>query len=171
VRQTNLSKEALDLLKYWKGFIAKKEVPSWDEYWLSKTFEFQKRSKDAQTECGAVIVSKDNELLSVGYNSFARDVDDGVLPNLRPEKYTWMIHAEHNAILNCARCGTPTKGATIYVTGHPCIFCLQYIYQVGIDRIVYGGNKTNMQESEDMKIRTEIFKHLIKDKVEFVCLS
>lgn len=167
-----LSEDAQDLVNKWaKEFTQGYEVDDWDHYWLGLTHHIKKRSKDAQTQCGAIITSKQNEILSVGYNSFARGLPDFVMPNLRPEKYTWMIHAEHNAILNCARCGISTKGATIYVTGHPCIFCLQYIYQAGINRIVYGDNKTHMQQTDEMKVKTEVFRFLINDKVEFVYLG
>ena len=90
-------------------------------------FDVSKRSCDGQSQCGCVLTTKTHEILATGYNGFMRDIDDTRLPNLRPEKYPWMIHAEHNAILSCARQGKSTLGATAYVTGEPCIYCLQYL--------------------------------------------
>jgi dCMP deaminase len=123
------------------------------------------RSNDAQTKCGAVIVGKNNEILSTGYNGTIRNIDDNILPNLRPDKYMWMIHAEHNAILNCARNGIKLDGTTIYVTGPPCIYCLQYIYQVGISKIIHGSILTKGKYEEN-NVEKEIFFALTKDKLK-----
>jgi dCMP deaminase len=110
---------------------------SWDHIFLLEAHLWSSRSSDVQTQCGCVLVSPDHTVLSTGYNGFIRDIDDTALPNLRPFKYDFMIHAEHNAILNCARNGTTTVGATAYITGSPCNWCLQYMWQAGIVRIVY----------------------------------
>jgi dCMP deaminase len=108
----------------------------WDITFLRQAIESASRSHDAETKCGCVLV-RDNTILSGGYNGFIRGIDDTILPNKRPHKYPYMIHAEHNAILNCARNGVSTLGATAYVTTKPCFPCFQYLWQVGVCRIVY----------------------------------
>lgn len=47
------------------------------------------------------------------------------------------IHAEMNAILQCAKFGVPTEGAEIYVTHFPCLQCTKMILQAGIRKIHY----------------------------------
>ncbi|MEM5199359.1 deaminase, partial [Enterococcus faecium] len=47
------------------------------------------------------------------------------------------IHAEMNAILQCAKFGVPTEGAEIYVTHFPCLQCTKMILQAGIKKIYY----------------------------------
>ena len=42
-----------------------------------------------------------------------------------------------NALLQCARHGRATDGATIYVTHYPCLNCMKSILQAGIKRVVY----------------------------------
>jgi len=111
---------------------------NWTEYFLNIAEQVKLKSKDQSTQIGAVIVGIDNEVLSTGYNSFPRDLDDS-LPERqeRPEKYFWFEHAERNAIYNAARVGIPLKGSSIYLTsGLPCMDCARGIVNSGI-KIVY----------------------------------
>ena len=79
----------------------------------------------------------DNTPVSHGYNGFVRGVDNSQLPDKRPDKYPFMIHAEANAIYNAVRQGKSTQGMRVYVTGRPCASCYQMMHQCGIDEIVY----------------------------------
>ena len=79
---------------------------NWTEYFLNIAETVKLKSKDKRTQIGAVIVGRDNEIVSTGYNSFPRGIDDEVDERqVRPEKYYWIVHAEMNAILNAARIG------------------------------------------------------------------
>ncbi len=163
MKYPDLSKDAKQTIYNWRqNYRVKIDKPSWDEYFLTLAFEIAKRSNDSQTQHGSVIVSSTNEIIASGYNGTIRNIDDKFLPNTRPEKYTWMIHSELNSILSCARQGKSTLGTTIYVTGEPCINCYQLIWQAGIKEIVYGNQQSNMQQSNDSKIKIEIFKFLTK---------
>ena len=92
------------------------------------------KSKDKSTQIGAVIVGVDNEVLSTGYNSFPRGLDDTIDERQeRPEKYFWFEHAERNAIYNAARIGVSLKNSTIYLTsGLPCMDCARGIVNSGV---------------------------------------
>lgn len=48
-----------------------------------------------------------------------------------------VIHAEMDCILECARVGIPTHGATLYITDSPCLRCAQTIVRAGITTVVY----------------------------------
>ena len=87
---------------------------NWIEYFRNIAHQVKLKSKDNNTQIGAVIVGKDNEILSTGYNSFPRGIND-LIPSRqeRPEKYYWFEHAERNAIYNAARIGVSTKGSTM----------------------------------------------------------
>src|SRR5690554_1474621 len=93
--------------------------PSWDEFFLLHAILQSRRSGDAQTKMGCVLV-KDNTILSGGYNGVMRGVIERNIPNVRPSKYPFFIHAEHNSLLNCARNGVSTIGATSYTNERPC---------------------------------------------------
>jgi len=109
----------------------------WNEYFLSIAEQIKVKSKDINTQIGAVIVGSDREILSTGYNSFPRGLDDTKEERQeRPEKYFWMEHAERNAIYNAARVGTPIKDSSIYITsGVPCMDCARGIINSGIKKV------------------------------------
>lgn len=109
----------------------------WVEYFQELAHTIKKKSKDKNTQIGVVIVGEDKEIISTGYNSFPRGINDDVLERQeRPEKYFWFEHAERNAIYNAARIGVSTKGSTMYLScGIPCADCARGIINAGIIRI------------------------------------
>ena len=120
----------------------------WVEYFRNLAHQVKLKSKDENTQIGAVIVGKDKEIVSTGYNSFPRGIDDWKPERQqRPEKYFWFEHAERNAIYNAARIGVSTKGCTMYLTcGMVCADCARAIINAGIVRIFLkrgGGAKSD----------------------------
>lgn len=109
--------------------------PDWDSYLLAIAVLIATRSHDPDTKHGAVVVDADHRILGLGYNGLPRGGDESRYPTSRPDKYPYMVHAELNAILNCAH--HPEDG-TIYVTGCPCTRCMLAIIQAGIARVIYG---------------------------------
>lgn len=132
-------------------------IPSWDEYFMNMVSLVATRSKDPNTQIGAVIVGLNHEIRATGYNSFPRGIRDDVPERLvRPEKYTWIEHAERNAIYNAARVGTPLEGCTIFQQVLPCMDCARAIIQAGIKEVVIVGAKqaeyeNNPKWAEDFK--------------------
>jgi dCMP deaminase len=110
---------------------------NWDEYFLNIAEAVKLKSKDQRTQIGAVIVGKDKEIVTTGFNSFPRGINDHVQERQeRPEKYFWMEHAERNALYNAARIGVSTKGTTMYLTcGIPCTDCAKGIISSGVEAI------------------------------------
>jgi dCMP deaminase len=110
---------------------------NWTEYFLGIAEQVKLKSKDKSTQIGAVIVGIDNEVLSTGYNSFPRGMDDSIQERQeRPEKYFWFEHAERNAIYNAARIGVSLKNSVIYLTsGLPCMDCARGIVNSGIKTV------------------------------------
>lgn len=110
---------------------------NWTEYFLLIAENVKLKSKDNSTQIGAVIVGKNKEILSTGYNSFPRGLNDLLEERQeRPEKYFWFEHAERNAIYNAARVGTPIDESTIYLTsGPPCCDCARGIINAGIKTV------------------------------------
>jgi len=110
---------------------------NWVEYFRNLTHQIKLKSKDERTKIGAIIVGKDKEIVSTGYNSFPRGIDDDKSERQeRPEKYYWFEHGERNAIYNAARIGVSTKGCTMYLScGVPCADCARGIINAGIVRI------------------------------------
>ena len=91
-------------------------------------------SKDPSTKVGSVIVRPDRTVAALGFNGFPRSMPD--LPELlnnRDEKYSRVIHAEMNALLQARE---PVKGYIMYCTLLPCDRCLVHAAQAGIVRFV-----------------------------------
>jgi len=110
---------------------------NWTDYFINIAQAVKLKSKDIKTQIGVVIVGKDNEIVSTGYNSFPRGIVDNIDERQeRPEKYYWMAHAELNSIINAARIGTSTKGCVMYMTcALPCTDCTKAIINAGITEI------------------------------------
>ena len=160
------TKDILDSMNLSKEKI-RKEIRkiSWDHTFLYEAILWSSRSHDAETKCGCVL-ARHSSTIGTGYNGFISEIDDTVLPNVRPFKYPFFLHAEHNAILNCARFGVKTSGATAYITGMPCNDCLQYLWQAGICRIVYTNfSKPRMIENEEFKNNRKILLELMSDRI------
>jgi dCMP deaminase len=111
------------------------------------------RSIDPSTKCGAVLVSKENKVLSTGYNGPLKGSKDDMIPLIRPAKYAHILHAEENCLLAYNGSNQDLEGATMYVTSRPCHKCLRMILQKGIKNIVYGnGNLGVMQDEAEKSI-------------------
>ena len=68
---------------------------SWVQYFRELAHTVKQKSKDESTKIGAVIVGKDKEIVSTGYNSFPRGIKDNIKDRQgRAEKYYWFEHAE-----------------------------------------------------------------------------
>lgn len=130
----------------------------WTEYFLKIAEVVKLKSKDKNTQIGVVLVGSNNEIISTGYNSFPRGIDDNVNERQeRPEKYFWFSHAETNSIINCARIGVSTNGAKMYMTcGIPCADCARGIINAGIKEIWMlgdGSNQLKWEESAERSIK------------------
>ena len=117
---------------------------SWDEYFMGVAMLAAKRSKDPNTQVGACIVSKQNKILSIGYNGFPIGVSDDEFSWAREgspldTKYFYVTHSELNAILNYR--GGSLEDAILYVTLFPCNECAKAIIQCGIRKVVYDSDK------------------------------
>tara|TARA_X000001036_G_scaffold380911_1_gene372628 strand:+ start:168 stop:680 length:513 start_codon:yes stop_codon:yes gene_type:complete len=139
--------ETSDYICSCKDHIKKVTIPAWEEYFMAMAFVASTRSKDSQTKHGCVITDSKNRILGIGYNSFPVDMPDDILPNVRPKKYKWMVHAERNALSNCSI--RPENGIA-YITGKPCIDCAKSMYQEGIRKFVcFDGHGTYLTDEED----------------------
>ena len=118
---------------------------SWDKYFMGVCLLSAKRSKDPRTQVGALIVSKDNKILGLGYNGFPRGISDDEYSwdntgDYIDTKYPYVVHAEVNAVLNST---ANLEGATLYVTLFPCNECAKIIIQSGIKEVVYLSDEKN----------------------------
>jgi len=116
----------------------------WDQFFMAQCFLISTRSTCTRLAVGATIV-RDKRIIAGGYNGSIAGgdhcIDKGcyVIDN----HCVRTIHAEMNAILQCAKFGVPTEGAEIYVTHFPCLQCTKAIIQAGIKGIFYAEDYKN----------------------------
>lgn len=118
-------------------------VLDWDSYFMNMAVLASKKSKDSNTQVGAVLV-KDKKIVGVGYNGFPRGIDDTLFPTSREgvwleTKYPYVVHAEQNALLNTTV--FDVSNSTVYVTLFPCNNCALSLIQKGIKEVVYLSDK------------------------------
>lgn len=124
-----------------------------DKYYIKVAQLCAKNSYAVNLQVGAIIV-KDGQIMSDGFNGtpcgFENKCEvkgiDGTLYTL-----SYVLHAESNAILKCAKYGRPTNGSTLYITHSPCIECAKLIIQAGIIRVVYLENYRKAEGLELLK--------------------
>lgn len=119
----------------------------WDHYFMDIAVVVSSRSNCSRPAKGAVIV-RDRRIISTGYNGTpmgtkncneggcarcAATTDKTSGSNLTE---CTCCHAEENSIVQAAKNGISTDGATIYSTFLPCFWCTKMIINSGIKRVV-----------------------------------
>jgi len=124
--------------------IVKRERIPWDQYFMLQALVISTRSTCNRLSVGATIV-RDKRIIAAGYNGSVSG-DDHCLDAgcyLVDGHCVRTIHAEMNAVLQCAKFGEATDGAEIYVTDFPCLQCTKMLLQAGIRKITYMRNYHN----------------------------
>jgi len=153
---------------------------AWNQYFMAQSHLLALRSTCTRLTVGATIV-RDKRIIAGGYNGSiaggAHCIDEGcyVIDN----HCVRTIHAEMNALLQCAKFGVPTAGAEIYVTHFPCLQCCKSIIQSGIRAVYYAEDYKNhpyaieLFKKSNVKVeQVELDEMIIdlktKEKIEFV---
>lgn len=96
-----------------------------------------KRSHDAETKVGAILVNNSSgAIIATGFNGFVRGAPDDTLPNTRPDKYEYIVHAEQNLICNCAHEGISMSNCSLVCTLSPCKLCMRMLLNCGITKVI-----------------------------------
>jgi len=135
-----------------------RSVPGWDEFYMGLAFWAAARSKDPNTQHGAMIVDVNHRPLGFGYNGAPSRISDKEINWKRPEKYPYIIHAEQNAIDHCGGAYNALNGCTIYVTGLSCPPCMLRIISKGIKRVVFGPQGSAMLDEAAVALVKDLVK-------------
>lgn len=110
----------------------------WGQYFMAQAQLVALRSTCTRLMVGAVIV-RENRIIASGYNGSVADgdhcIDNGCY--MVDGHCVRTVHAEANALLQCAKFGVPTNETTMYVTHFPCLQCTKQIIQAGVKKIIY----------------------------------
>lgn len=110
------------------------------------------RSHDAQTKVGAILVNnKSGAILATGFNGFIKGANDEILPNTRPDKYEYILHAEMNLLTNCARHGISMDDCYLVSTMSPCKLCMRLMVNSGVSKVVAKALYSDFEDILKMK--------------------
>lgn len=161
-----------------EGEIKPKYVrPAWDQYFLNLVDLIGSRGTCDRGRSGSIIVSTGNTILATGYvgsppgQPHCDEVghmmntvinEDGT----QSQHCVRTLHAEENAILQCAKDGIRLEGTTIYSKMVPCYNCAMRIVRVGIKRVVT--KKRYHADGKSMKLfaNAGVAVHVVDNTVE-----
>jgi len=136
---------------------------NWHQYFMDIAEKVSERSTCDRKHVGAIIV-KDKRILATGYN--------GSLPNsehcddaghlLENNHCVRTLHAEINAIVQCAKYGISCQGATLYCNTLPCWNCFKTVVSAGISKIYYSTDYNAELKSNVFEYSKKLNINLIK---------
>ena len=118
----------------------KRKRPSWNEYFKDIVNLTATRSPCERLQVGCLLV-KNNRIVSQGYNGF--------LPGCPHKSHIVnghemaTIHAEQNALIDCAKRGVSCDECEAYITHYPCLNCCKLLLAAGIKNIYYINDYNN----------------------------
>jgi len=107
---------------------------SFDEMFKKILLATAERSPCDRLKVGCILV-KDNRIISQGYNGFLPGAAHNSIIRNNHEQAT--VHAEQNAIADCAKRTVSCLDCIAYITHYPCIICARLLLAAGIREIMY----------------------------------
>ncbi len=132
--------------------------PPWDVYFSKIVEEIATRSTCTRRQIGAIVVNRDHQIVSTGFNGVVRkaphcseigcikdeqNIQSGIGHSICPA-----VHAEQNALIQAGR---NASGCTLYINAIPCKICARLIVNAGIKRVVISGDYTDKEGLEILK--------------------
>jgi dCMP deaminase len=112
---------------------------NWDAHFIELATVIATRATCTRKHVAAIL-TRDNTILSTGYNGSPRGqphcIDVGC--EMEDGHCVRTVHAEANAITQAAKNGVNIHGATLYTTASPCYQCAKMLANAGIARVVFG---------------------------------
>lgn len=114
--------------------------PNWVDYFKEIVEVTAKRSPCERMKVGCLLVNE-NRIISQGYNGFLPGCPHTSIVRDNHEQAT--IHAEQNALCDCAKRGVTSLNCTAYITHYPCIICTRLLLAAGVNKIYYINDYNN----------------------------
>ena len=114
--------------------------PDWNEYFKEIVQITAKRSVCPHLHVGCIFVL-DNRIIAQGYNGYLPNCPH--TPIIVNNHNIATIHAEQNAITDCAKRGVICNKCIAYITHYPCYNCFKLLCAAGISKIYYINDYNN----------------------------
>lgn len=114
------------------------DISKYDKIYINSTIEQSKLSYCKKLQVGCII-TKDNRIISNGYNGTLTNTDNNCEDLIENELRTKIsvFHAEENAIYHMLRNGISTVDCTLYCTHSPCQHCAKLIAGSNIKTVYF----------------------------------
>lgn len=136
------------------------QLPDWHQYFMQIARVVKSRGNCVLYQVGAVLV-QGRQIIATGYNGTPRGLPNcieggcarcknkktGKIRSGEHKGTCLCVHAEVNAILQCAYHGISSKGATLYSTTSPCMLCAKEMLNAGISAVYYEYEDSGERES------------------------
>ena len=117
--------------------------------------QFATLSYAKRKQVGCIIVSKDDNIISTGFNGTPKGMDNNCEDLITGETLWYVLHSESNAITKLSRSTVSSEGSTMYITLSPCKNCAKLILQAGIKKVIFK-TKHSCQEGIDFLMLHDI---------------
>lgn len=121
--------------------------PSWGSYFTQIVQITATRSTCKKLHVGCLLILN-NRIIAQGYNGHLPGCPHISIEENGHELAT--IHAEQNALIDCAKRGVSTNNSTAYITHYPCINCAKVLLAAGIKKIYYINDYKNSQHVQEL---------------------
>jgi len=137
-------------------------MKNWHNYFMEIAEKISTMATCDRKHVGAVIV-KNKRILATGFNgSIAGGVDCDEVGHLLEDNHcVRTVHAEVNAITQCAKFGIACVEASMYINTYPCWGCFKTLVNAGIKEVYYRDEYT---ASDKDKITAQA--HMLNIKLE-----
>jgi dCMP deaminase len=124
----------------------------WDTYFMSIAEKVAERGTCDRKQVGCVLV-KDKRIIATGYNGSMSGSDhcDDVGHLMENNHCVRTIHAEVNAVAQCAKHGVSCEGATCYCNTLPCWNCFKTLVNAGVTKIFF-------KDSYNAELKDKVFE-------------
>jgi dCMP deaminase len=97
---------------------------------------------------------KNNRIIAQGYNGYISGCKHE--PIIKDNHNIATIHAEQNAITDCAKRGVSSENCCAYITHYPCFNCMKLMVSCGIKNIYYINDYKNDNNVENLANEAKI---------------
>jgi len=132
--------------------------PSKHQYYMNLAREASTRATCDRAHVGCVLVrfsKRGDSIVATGYNGAPSGHPhcDEVGHDMENGHCVRAVHAERNAIYQCARIGVSADGAVAYCTVMPCVKCTEALHSAGVRLVYFEQLYKSMSDDDVSRIR------------------
>ena len=143
--------------------LEKKKRASVHNYFMDIAKKVSERGTCDRKQVGCILV-KDKRIIATGYNGSMSGADhcDEVGHLMEDGHCIRTVHAEINALAQCAKYGASCDGATCYCNTYPCWNCFKALVNAGVKAIYYSDSYDAQYKDKVIKFAKDLDIPIVK---------